>query len=937
MKRNKSYISKTLLLASLLGLQSPAFAQEPGDSLINVAFGKQAIKDVLGGVSSVNVTQLMKKDYHSYSLDGLQGLIGGYDGNVWGKNPLILVDGVVRSASTINATEVEEVTVMKAASAIALYGSKGANGVILITTKRGKNQRLTIDATLNTGLSFAKRYPHYLGSAEYMSLYNEACANDGKAARYSADDIYNTAAGTNPYRYPDMNFYSSDYLRKAANRTDGTVEITGGNENAKYYANFGMVYNNGFVKYGDKKNDDEFDFRVRSNIDMKIASWLNAFANVDINIDNAYAGRGEFWNAATTLRPNKYSPLIPISMIDPYNKDLQSLVSTGKPVLGDQYLLGGTNTDQTTVFGDMLRAGYIKDKFRTFTFDVGLNADLSMLLKGLSFKTAFSVDYWDYYTEGYKVDYAVYNPTWSNVNGKDMIIGLTKINTDKSSTSEFVGRSSYYQTMTFRGQFDYDRCFNDVHNFSATLMGWGYQQQNSSDEDHESSAYHRVTNVNMGLQARYNYDHRYYAELGTALVHSPKLPEGKRNALSPSLTLGWRFGKESFIKDNLPFVDDAKIDAAYSVLNQDINITDYYMYKGYYNQKGGWYTWFDGNSGGDCNASSRGANDNLGFIKRKELRFGLDTSLFNHALTVDLNWFSQLTDGLLTNGAYTIYPSYFTGNGSFLPNLNFNQNKTTGIDFSVNYNKKLGDVDLTVGVNGQYLSMKAEKRDELNEFDYLNATGKDLNAAWGYVCDGFFNSQEEIDAYSKTTKTTFGEVKPGDLKYKDINGDNVIDSKDQIDLGNYYAPFQYGFNITLKYKNLTFFALATGQMGGMNFWNNSYYWVNGDSKYSEIVRGRWTPETASSASYPRLTTTTNNNNFRNSTFWKYSTDRLDLNRIQITYDMPEKWFENKIVKSMSVYVLGESLFTISGHTKEFETNIGSPQCRFYNIGMKLSF
>lgn len=590
----------SLAVVSLFAFSGIAKAQEVPDSLVNVAFGQTSKEDLMGGVSEVNVAELMKKDYHNYSLDGLQSLIGGYNGNIWGQAPLVLIDGVPRDASNVKASEVDKITVLKGASAVVLYGSKGAKGVILITTKRGKAQRLTIEANANTGFYVAKRYPNYLGASEYMSLYNEACANDGINAKYSADEIYNTASHTDTYRYPDMDLYSSEYQRKAYNRTDATMEVTGGNENAKYYANFGMQYNSSFLKYGDHKNDNNLAFNVRGNIDARITSWLSAFANVGININNQYSDRGDFWGAAASLRPNWYTALIPIDMIDTNNSSLKTIVGNSNNIIDGKYLLGGTSTDQTTLYGDMLAAGYVKDKNRNFLFDVGVNADLSMLLKGLSFKATFSVDYWDYYSEAWKEGYAVYEPTWSNMNGKDMVMGLTKYGSDTNSTNEYVGSSSYNQTMTFRGQFDYNNTFNKLHNVSASLIGWGYQRQESKDADHSSSSYHRISNLNLGLRAAYNFNHLYYAELAAALVHSAKLPEGKRNAISPSVTLGWRLGQESWFKNALPFVDDAKINASYAVLNQDIDISDYYMYKGYYNQKGGWYQWEDATQGGNC-------------------------------------------------------------------------------------------------------------------------------------------------------------------------------------------------------------------------------------------------------------------------------------------------------------------------------------------------
>lgn len=943
----------SLALASLLAASGVANAQELADSSkINVAFGQVSKTDLMGGVSQVDVQEQLKKDYSAYSLNDLQSLVGGYNGNIWGQSPLILVDGAPRSASDVNATEVDKVTVLKGASAVALYGSKGAKGVILITTKRGKDQRLTIEARANTGFYVPKRYPKYLGAAEYMTLYNEALTNDDptQPLKYSNEQIYNTAQGTNPYRYPDIDLYGSDYLRKAYNRTDATVEVTGGGKFAKYYSNFGVTYNNGLIKYGEHANDDALNFRIRSNIDARITNWLNAYVNVGINISNSYTGRGDFWGATNSLRPNMYSGLIPIDMIDPNNATLQQMVSGTKHQIDGQYLLGGASDYQSTLYGDMLVAGYVRDKNRTFTFDVGAKADLGMITKGLSFETAFSIDYWNYYSEAYKLDYATYEPTWSNVNGKDMITGLTQYSKDKQSTTEYIGSSQYYQSTTFRAQFNYENTFAKYHNVNGTLSAWGYSKQNAADSNHSSSSYHRTTNANLGLRLGYNYNHTYYAELASAVVHSSKLAEGHREAFSPSFTLGWRLSQEKWFKNALPFFDEAKINASYAVLNQDIDISDYYMYRGYYNPKGGWYKWQDDTQGGNTISSVRGTNEELTFVKRKEWRIGLEASLFKGLVTLDFNYFNQLTDGLLTNGSSTLYPSYFNSypNGSFLPYTNYGQDTRKGFDYALYVNKKVGKVDIKLGLTGQVYSSEAKRREENNgEYTYLNSEGQALDAIRGFVCEGFF-TQQDIDNLNANLdqsdpnfvpKHTFGEVKAGDLKYKDINGDGIVDSKDQVVMGKYgwaACPYVYGVNLTLKWKNFTLYMAGTGQAGGKAFRTND--WRYGTAKYTEAMRGRWTEETADVATYPRLTALNNTNNYRESNFWIYSTNRFDLNKVQLTYDMPDKWFTGKIVSGMSIYFLGESLLTISKNTEYMETNYGSaPQCRFYNLGLKMKF
>lgn len=941
MKRKYLYIGCTALAMSLLNMTTMQ-AQENKDSLVNVAFGTVAEEDLTHAVSTVHTSELLKKVNSNNSLVGLESLVGGYTGNVWGQSALVLVDGVPRSASNVRASEVESITVLKDAAAVVLYGSRAAKGVILITTKRGKEEPMKIDVRANAGINVPKSYPKYLDADCYMTLYNEACRNDGIAERYDASTIYNTAAGTNPYRYPNIDFYSDDYLRKAYYNADVTGEVTGGNDRTHYYMNFGMNYNNDLVKWGEAKNNYDMTFNVRGNVDMKLTSWLKATTNAAVVYTNQYDGRGtsDFWSQASTLRPNWFAPLLPIDMMDPNSASIQEYITNSNHLIDGKYLLGGTSADQTNAFASLLASGYIKEKARMFMFDVTLAADLSSILKGLSFKTAYSVDYTSYYSEAFNETYAVYEPTWANVNGKDMIVALTQHNIDQKDRNEYVGKSMYDQTMTFSAQFDYANTFAKRHNVAATLLGWGYQTQSSADENHESSDYHRTSNVNLGLRAAYNYDHKYYADFSGAVVHSAKLPEGNRNAFSPSVTLGWRISNEDFFKDNVSWVNDLKLTASYANLHQDLDISNYYMYKGSFSKTDGhWVQWHDGTAGGWTPTSRGGDNPDLDFITREEFRVGLDATLFNRLLKVNANYFHQDTKGLLTQGTATIFPSYFSlgDYNNFLPWINYNEDRRSGFDFSLTANKKFGDFDVTLGFVGMVFASEALVRDEVYEEDYQYRAGRPLDVSYGYICEGFFQDQNEIDNHARQT---FGTVKPGDLKYKDINEDGVIDSKDQVELGkNGWSapPFSFGLNLTMKYKNFSLFALGSGQTGSVDFKSSSYYWNRGTSKFSEIVWGRWTEETKETATYPRLTTTNGDNNYQTSTFWMYDRNYFTLDQVQLTYDFPEKTFRNSFVRGLSVYCGGSDLLTISKEREHLEMSTSSPYCRNFYVGFKASF
>lgn len=940
MKRKYLNIGCKVFALSLLNASVIQAQEINSDSLVNVAFGKIAQEDVTHAISTLNTSELLKKVYSNNSLVGLDSYVGGYTGNIWGQSALVLVDGVPRSASNVRASEVESITVLKDAASVVLYGSRAAKGVILITTKRGKEEPMRIDVRANAGINLPKSYPKYLDADCYMTLYNEACRNDGIAEKYDASTIYNTAMGTNPYRYPDIDFYSSDYLRKAYYNTDVTGEVTGGNERTHYYLNFGMNYNNDLLKWGESKNNYDMTFNVRGNVDMKLTSWLKASTNAAVVYTNQYDGRGDFWGAASTLRPNWFAPLLPVDMMDPNSSTIQEYITNSNHLIDGKYLLGGTSTDMTNPFADLLAAGYVKEKSRLFMFDVNLEADLSSVLKGLSFKTAYSVDYTSYYSEAFNETYAVYEPTWSNVNGKDVIVSLQKHNLDKKDANEYVGKSMYDQTMTFSAQFDYVNTFAKRHNVAATLLGWGYQTQSSADENHESSDYHRISNVNLGLRLGYNYNHKYYADFSGALVHSAKLPEGNRNAFSPSVTLAWRISNEDFFKENVSWINDLKLSASYAKLHQDLDIESYYMYKGYFSKTDGYYPqWHDGIAGGWTPTSKRGDNMDLDFITREEFRAGLDIAFFNDLLRVNANYFYQNTNGLLTQGSSTIYPSYFqiSENNTFLPWINYNKDRREGFDFAVNANKKFGDFDINLGFSGMVFTSQAIIRDETYQEDYQYRAGRPLDVSYGYICEGFFEDQADIDSHARQT---FGTVKPGDLKYKDYNEDGVIDSKDQVALGkNGWSapPFSFGLNLTLKYKNFSLFAMGTGQTGSVDFKTSSYYWNRGTSKFSEVVLGRWTEETKETATYPRLTTTNGDNNYQTSTFWMYKRNYFNLNQVQLTYDFPKNKFNSKFVRGLSVYCGGSSLLTISKERKHLELSTGYPSCRNYYVGLKASF
>ena len=834
---------KGILPISLFALLSQGvMAQESADTRadsINVAFRKSDVRDVIVPVSKVNVSELMEKNYNTYSLDNMQALTAGYNGQLWNQGEaLVLIDGVPRDANNVLPTEIEDITFLKGASAVVLYGSRASKGVILITTKRGSIAPLKISARANYTMDVAKSFPTYLDGAEYMTLYNQALVNDGLSPKFTDEQIYNTAAGTNPYRYPNQQFYTSDYLNKTKSRYDVTAEFQGGGKFAQFYTNVSYYRQGDFINFGEGKNNYTDRLNVRGNIDLQLSDWASGWVNANATYYNQHGSNSNFWSAASTLRPNRVAPFIPVSFIDPLDVNSLNLIQNTRNIIhnpaglpaGD-YFLGATQEDQSNAFADMYSAGYNTWTSRQFQFDAGVKFDLKSILKGLSFKTNFAVDYKTSYSTSLNDQYATFGVNWTQIDGYDVIGSLTQYGQDKHTGTLNASNSAEQQTIAWNGQFDYVNSWGD-HNLHATLVANGYQQTISGE-------YHRVSNANLGLQASYNFAHKYYVDLAANAVHSAKLPEGNRKAISPSLTLGWRLTSEDFMKD-MDWLDDLRLTAGYTVLNQDLDIAEYFMYKDIFTATGTWWGWSDANNSIQTSDSQRGGNDELSFVKRKEFNVGLNGALLKNKLTFSVNYFNTTVDGLLAQPDY-IYPSYmhtYWPVSTFVPYINYGKNRRQGIDFAIAYNDKAGDFEWGVQAFGQTTTSKNLRVAENVEFEYQRSEGKATDAIWGLECLGYYNSQEEID--NAEAKSSFGTVMPGDLKYKDQNGDGIIDSKDQVVLGRWGAKFSGGLNLTLKYRNFTLFAMLTGQFGGNAIKNDTYNWVYGERKYSDVVRGAWT-------------------------------------------------------------------------------------------------
>ena len=493
---------KLLYMSALMALSTvtPAAAQTQADSAsVNVAFRTVDQQDLLGGVSVIDMKELSDKAFDNYSLRFVDNVVGGFNGNIWGNNEyLTVVDGMVRDANNVLPTEIDQITLLKGAQAVVLYGPRAAKGVILITTKRGKEGDLRIKVHANGGLFVPKEYPKYVGSAEYMTLYNQARANDGLSPAYSDEQIYHFASGENPYRYPNFNMLSEDYIRKSYTRYEGILEVSGGSNRMKYYTTTGYYRESSALKVGNTKDNYTSRFFVRGNIDVELNKVLSFKADANVTFYDAFTARTDWWAQSATLRPHLVSPLVPISYIDPSDKASLDMVNNSN-YLQDGMFFGGTQSNMTNPYGDAFAAGDNKYVSRQFQFNTQFDVNLNSLVKGLMFRARYGIDYASTYNQGYSNEYATFSMEenkWNNASGYDQLSGLTQYNNDHKTGDEYINSSAYRYTYNVSGQFDYANTFAEKHNVFGMFLANLWQPQRNGQ-------YHRASNPHLGLQLSY--------------------------------------------------------------------------------------------------------------------------------------------------------------------------------------------------------------------------------------------------------------------------------------------------------------------------------------------------------------------------------------------------------------------------------------------------
>ncbi len=898
---------------------------------INLGFTEESKKEVVGSVSAIRPDSYLEYDNTQWVRDALYGRITGLYGsdNIRGLgNALIVVDGIPgRPIDLLNSEEIEQITILKDANAVAQYGAMGKNGVIVVTTKRGSSKFRRANVIVNYGVREPISLPKYLGSADYMQYYNEARLNDGLDSAFSQQQISDFRSGDNPYRYPDVDFYSSEYLRPRANYTNILTEFSGGSENTQYYVNLGYNGSGSLAKLNPGANSGTNRFNVRGNIDFKVNDFISSSLDVVSVISTNKTAKSNLFQQGASRKPNTFAPLLPVSMIDTVgNPELKGQVDAANTYSGS--LLGGSQAFQdNTPIGDILAGGYDEYISRVTQVNNAIDFDLNSIAEGLSAKTYVSFDFYNIYSLSVNNTYSIYEPTWSN----DTIVGLNRLGdqdrkdqTENVSTQDFVTRYGFY------GMLNYEKQIGEKHGFNASLIGFA----NNTYVREEAQS---QKNAHVAFRLNYDYDNKLLVDFNSAYVFSGRLPEGNRSKFSPTLGLAYVLSEENFVK-NVDWVNYLKLRASAGIINSDVGIQDYYLYQEIYAQNGNGYGWADGfNNNGT--RILQGQNNRLGYEQRKDLNIGFEGIFFN-SLWLEMNVFQTDIDNQVTR-RNNQFPAYYE---DFMPYSNYNKDRYKGVELGMNYSGYLGQVKADVGARMMYTNTERLKVDEKYNDQYQNREGLPLDVIWGLEDQGFYGTDDFTDEGAlkeNLPAPAYGDVQPGDIRYSDQNNDGVVNDQDEVNIGRWQAPWTYATNLRFEYKGLSLFVLGVGETGNdllLDDDSNDYYWVDGNDKYSDVVRNRWTPETAATATYPRLSSQQNDNNFRTSTFWLYNNSFFRIQRAQLTYALPVNWVDNINMEHISVYVAGSNLLEFAENKQERQLQIGSdPMYRYFSVGLRAQF
>lgn len=880
------------------------YASQP----VEMGFGiKQTVAESTSSISSVSSEELMKSSALSLSNSlfgnvlGLTALQSG--GAVWenyanysirgiktlsSNGVLILVDGFERSIGTLTREEVESVSVLKDAAAVALYGFRGINGVVNIKTKRGKYKTMEINVSYDHAFTSPVRLPKLANSYTYANAVNEASVNDGKSPVYNEYALNQFKNGTSPSLYPNVDWVNEALKDNGASNIYN-LSFRGGGLKMRYYTMLNLENNSGFLNDTETNNGYSTQMKyskgnIRTNLDID----LSPTTKVEVNILGIIAEHNRPGRIQGTIMDNLYT-----------------LPSAAYPIKTYDGIWGGSSTWATTnPIAGIQNTGYARSHSRTLYTDAKLTQSLNFIAQGLS--TSFRIGYdsyadlWDNRDRGYV--YASDRLNFNNGVPSDTL--RTKGGEVKNLVfTKSLGVQSRH--FNFVGDLNYETKFGNSKLFASLI----YAQDRLINVG-QNTTYNRQ---NISGYIHYILKDKYVADLALVAAGSNRLAANHRYGFSPTVSAAWVISNEPFLK-NQDLISLLKLRASAGMIN-----TDYTPTVNIWNQSfdGGLsYPFKDGFTSYGGTQEGRLPTKEYKLEKGYKYNVGVDAVLLK-GFTVTADAYMERRSNIYVDESGR--NSAVLGASSAYVNAGIVDSR--GIEVGVDYEKTINDMTFFVG--GKYTISKnkiVEKLEIPQAYDYLKSTGQAVNQLFGLQAIGFFVDQNEID-HSPTQR--FSTVKAGDIKYKDQNGDGFINEFDVVPMGyNTSVPEAYfSFNLGFEYKGFGFDATFQGasNYSTMLYTKSVYIPLAGNTTISDhYYENRWTPENTF-AKYPRLTNESNDNNFRNNSIWIADASFLKLRHCEIYYKLPKSVLEKVKMKSAKLYVRGMDLFCLD------KINIADPE------------
>ena len=824
-------------------------------------------------------------------------------GTMRGASILVLVDGFERPISSLSLGEIENVAILKDAAALAIYGQRGANGVLLVTTKRADTQRPNIEIEYEHGITQATRLPKFLDAYGYANSVNKALANDGLSPLYPQAALDSYKSGNYPYLYPNVNWIDrtfrdlgnvnnlkATFQRKAKNISFFTI--------LNYQTEAGLLgpvnKNNG---YDTQLNYTKFNFR--SNIDIDLTKTTKFKIDIGGNL------RG-------TQTPG--------TSISSIMNALYNTPSAAYPIQTYNNRWGGTSFFDNNPYAQVAATGYRNTHTRELLADFTLEQKLDIILPGLSAEGAIAYDNSAIYQEGKTMQFQ-----YEALSIGDAGQTIETLYGKNTTLAYYSSLGNQWSDATARGKLKYVKDWGK-NSINSTLL---YQQDKFSRNGKSNTYLHQLIAGNV----HYSRDMKYFADLSVSYSGSNLLPKGSRLGLFPALSLAWKLSNEDWFAKNGLF-DDLKIRASLGMAGNDLLIPQDQSAEKFVGAAGYYFT--NNTSGNGGLSQGRIASARSTFETSTKYNVGVDASMFGMLdLNVDV-FYDHRTDILIESEGLisSIY-------GGLKPYTNDGIVNNKGIELGINLHNNKGE--FTYYINGQFSYVRntiVAMGEQYRPYDYLKRTGQSIAQAFGLEAIGFFKDLADIAA---SPKQMFSNVKPGDIKYKNQNNDNVIDSYDEKPLGysTRNPEIYYSASFGLEYKGFGLDALFQGIANQSLYLNtSSLFWpLRGNSSISDFSDNSWTVATAATAALPRLSTLENLNNYRPNSVWIVDGSYLKLRSLEVYYNLPNQVISKLKILNTRVFVRGMNLFSIDHVNVVDPEDIGItyPICSSYSIGIKIGF